>query len=89
MVSCGVDNQALLAAGTLLWSLILKESNAPRCKPYWIRGRLAVADTAAGPVFIDQTPEEEMSFIAKCNPACPNNLKHGDKPRGCCRFQAN
>ncbi len=87
MVNCGANNQALLAAGTLLW-MLLKTDSQSQCTPYWRNGRLVVADTEAGPIYIDSTPDEELNMIAKCSPACPNTVSHGDK-RNCCRYSDN
>lgn len=61
-------NLALL--GSVLWTLLLEDDG--QCYPRWIQVgnnsmRLALAMTAAGPIWADQEPVEELAYTSRYN----------------------
>jgi len=94
-MSSDLSRQVTLSTlGTLLWTL-LKDSDScayPRWEFFPGGPRLALANTDAGLIFADTSPEAELNFIARpCNPgnAAANTIPVGQKPCGTRAFSDN
>lgn len=77
---------ALSTLGTLVWTLV-KPSTESCTYPKWVfytdgrPPRLMVADTLAGPVYMDNTPESYTPFVDPSRPH-DNTVAVGNRPSG-------
>lgn len=79
-------SSTLALLGSVLWTLLAEDDG--ECYPRWIQTgdslRLALAMTAAGPIWADTEPVEELAYTSRFNASHTTDLTTavGDRPCG-------